>query len=193
MKDVISCQVGGVGGRKFKIPRHVILKAGELLWRPKDILTEVEGTLISLPEAVVKVAEAAGTDNLNVLLSNIALCGGGAEMRGFKERLIFEITTILTAKKQQALTITDIAATDAVRLTYALDSAPDSIYSGIQPHIIHLKDYEDLSDLVWVGANRSASKARSDNAEFWTVNAGHAGLEDDEEHEKEVEGDDDDD
>jgi len=192
MKDVIVCQVGGVGGRKFKIPRHVILKAGELLWRPKEVLADVEGALISLPEAVVQVAEAAGGDNLKVLLSNIALCGGGAEMKGFRERLLFEIDAILGLKKQQALTETDIAATDAVRLTYALDSRPDTIYAGIKPHIIKLKDYEDVSDLVWVGANRTASKVPSDSADFWSPNTTHAGL-DDHDDEHDAEGSDDDD
>lgn len=72
------------------LQKHMI-EAGEKLFRPKDILGDMDDSLCSLAQMVREVVDQCPQDSKRDLLANVFLSGGVTTMRGFQERFEREL------------------------------------------------------------------------------------------------------
>jgi len=135
-----------------------MVRAGELLFRPADILNDFDESIISLQAAMVKVAKACGKDNFKPLMANVCLAGGGAPLKGLRVRLQLELDALLQKE------IGDFAA----RAMIVEKSARSD--SGF-----------------WEGASKCADRHKQPDPKFWTINDAF-NLSDDEREEAQASG-----
>jgi len=71
------------------------MKCGEVLFNPEQFLTDVDGTMQSVPQLILDVVNRCEMDARKELLSHIFLSGGVTTMPGFRNRLFRELKDLL--------------------------------------------------------------------------------------------------
>jgi len=181
LADVEECHIGD---RKFKIPKHILYRAGELLFRPKELLGDDDDSLLSIQEAIWKVAESCEIVNVAPLISRIVVTGGGSKTRGFAKRLVKELDLLIAKLRQGQAKVEEensdeeedeekIAAKEIEEEVKSKKKVEEKL--KVQPYVQEF-NIPDQSDLIWFGANYCADNQKSHNEKFWTPNPAHPEL-----------------
>jgi len=72
-----------------------LVKCGEVMFRPRRVLGDMDDSLVSVPQMVAQVVSKCDLDTRKELLSHIYLSGGVTTMPGFKERFDKELKETL--------------------------------------------------------------------------------------------------
>jgi len=193
MENAVECHIGG---RTFKIPRHVLIKAGEVLFRPKELLGDEDDSFLSLQEAVWKIAEGSERVNVAALISSIVVTGGGSKMPGLFQRLTKEVDLLIAKLRQgQPKAPEEESDDEEDEQKLAEKEIEEDIKSRrpieeklkVQPEIREFQ-IPDQSDFIWYGANYLAESKKTQDDKFWTANpAQKAGLDEEEDDDPEEE------
>jgi len=187
-EEMVETEECHIGGRKFRIPKYVLLKAGEILFRPKEILRDNDDSLLAIHEAVWKVAESAEKVNVAALISRVVVTGGGSKMMGFAQRLTKELD-LLIAKLRIGQGQVEVEENDEEDEEKVAEKEIEEDIKSRTPVEEKLKaqpfvqefNIPDPSDLMWFGANYCADNQKSHNDKFWIPNPAHPELDIEEE------------
>jgi len=196
MADAVECHIGG---RTFKIPRHILMRAGEVLFRPRELYGDEDDSLLSIQEAIWKTAEESERVNVAALISRIVVSGGGSKMQGFTARLTKEVDLLIAKLRQGQPKADDEEDEDEEEMDkekLAAKEIEEDVKSRrpveeklkVQPYVQEFS-ISDPSDLIWFGASYNADNKKTHDDKFWIPNPAHTelDLEEDDEPDEEVE------
>lgn len=84
------------GGQALPLAlQRELVRAGEALFRPVQVLGDNDGSILGVHELAAQVVARCGADNRRPLLSNVCLAGGVATMPGLAARLESELAASL--------------------------------------------------------------------------------------------------